>query len=135
MHHSPWRLVLKVSARTNTARHFSSCSPVRFRPMRARPTQALRSCVGLELGRSTLPNAEVTFMAGGKNYPIEDWYPNTTISISNLGRKLMWTIRLRGNPVDKTLIEMTPDRRSFTFTSQYVEQVEPINCVRIYERQ
>ena len=80
-------------------------------------------------------HAEVTFMPDGKNYSIEGWYPNTTISITNLGRKLMWTIRLRGNPVDKTLIEMTPDRRSFTVTSQYVEQVEPINCLRIYERQ
>jgi hypothetical protein len=79
-------------------------------------------------------HAEATFTPDGTEYRIEGWYPDTTISLKNLGRKIKWTIRLRGKIVDQSLITMTPDRRSFTFKSQYVEGPKPIYSVKVYER-
>jgi hypothetical protein len=79
-------------------------------------------------------HAEVTFTADGTTYPIEGWYPDTTISLAAVGRKINWIIKLRGTMVDKTLMEMAPDRRSFTFKSQNVEGAQAIDSVRRYER-
>jgi hypothetical protein len=79
-------------------------------------------------------HAEVTFTPDGAECPIEDWYPGTTISLKNLGRRIKWTIKLSGEIVDQTLITMASDRRSFSFRSQYVEHVKPIYSVRVYQR-
>jgi hypothetical protein len=80
-------------------------------------------------------HADATFTPDGGTYPIEGWYPHTTIALTNLGRRIKWVIRLRGKIVDRALIDMASDRRSFTFRSQYVERAEPIYSVRVYERQ
>jgi hypothetical protein len=80
-------------------------------------------------------HAQATFTPDGRTYPIEGWYPDTTISLTNRGREVQWIIRLRGKIVDRAIMEMAPGRRSFTFKSQYVEHAKPINSVRVYERQ
>jgi hypothetical protein len=82
-----------------------------------------------------LSHEEATFTPDGRTYPIEGWYPDTTLSLTNRGRWIEWIIRLRGKIVDRAMIEMAPERQSFTFRSHYVEQAKPIDSVRVYERE
>jgi len=79
-------------------------------------------------------HAEATFRPDGTGYPIEGWYPDTTISVKNIGRQIKWTIRLRGKIVDQSLITMNRERSNFTFKSEYVEGPKPIYSVKVYER-